>query len=97
VGNQFPFKDLRGSWRIEIHIDPDTLSISHLKRERSFEDDSADYFEFEWSLKLIFDRQLTRVLDVFLFIDDIAFGDKMDKSKRQKIRDVMSAFLRTKL
>jgi len=97
VGNQFPFKDVRGSWRIEIQIESDKLSVTHLKRERSFEDESSEYFEFAWTLRIVYDRQLTRVLEVQLYIDDILFGDKMDTSKRRKIREVISAFWRTKL
>jgi len=97
VGNQFPFKDMRGSWRIEIQIDSERVSVTHLKVERSFEDESTEYFEFAWTLRIVFDRQLTRVLEVQLYIDDVLYGDKMDTSKRRKIREVMGAFARTKL
>jgi len=97
VGNQYPFKDVRGSWRIDVHIYPDGLNVTHLKRERSFEDDSADYFEFDWSLKLVFDRDVAHLKEVYLYIDALTYGERMDSSKKKKIRAVMSKFSRTKL
>ncbi len=42
------------------------VSVEHLKREKSFDETPAQYFEFEWSLKLTFDRDL-RVLRVCYF------------------------------
>jgi len=97
VGNQYPFKDVRGSWRIDVHIYSDGLSVTHLKRERSFEDDSADYFEFDWSLKLVYDKDVARLKEVYLYIEALTYGDRMVSSKKKKIREVMSKFSRTKL
>jgi len=97
VGNAYPFKDMRGSWRIDIHVDDDKLCVTHLKRERSFEDDPADYFEFEWSLKLIFDKDAAQLQEVLLHIDDLSFGNRMGTKKKDKIQEVMTNFSRTKL
>jgi len=92
VGNQFAFKDMRGSWRINIYITPDKVCVTHLKRERSFEDDPADYFEFEWSLVLVFDGNVTKMQEVHLHIDELLFGTSMNPSKKKKIREAMSDF-----
>jgi hypothetical protein len=97
VGNQYPFKDVRGSWRIDVHVSSEHVTVTHLKRERSFEDDSAEYFEFDWSLKLVFSSDVSRLEDVILHIDELTYGDRMESSKRKKIRDVMNKFSSAKL
>jgi len=97
VGNAYPFKDMRGSCRIDVHVEDNQICITHLKRERSFEDDPAEYFEFEWSLKLIYDKDMTCLQEAVLHIDDLSFGARMPAKQKDKIREVMINFSRSKL
>jgi hypothetical protein len=53
--------DMRGSWRIDILMDGDKVTVVHTKRERSFEDSPSEYFEFGWSLSMVFDKDLSNL------------------------------------
>jgi len=94
VGNQFPFKDMRGSWRIDIIVDTDKVTVIHSKRERSFEDNPSDYFEFGWSLAMVFDKEVSDLLETLLFIEDISYGCDVQNDKKVKIRESMKSFIR---
>lgn len=94
VGNQFPFKDMRGSWRIDIIVDKDKVTVIHSKRERSFEDSPSDYFEFGWSLAMVFDKDITDLQETLLFIEDISYGSDVHNDKKMQIRESMKNFMR---
>jgi len=94
VGNQFPFKDMRGSWRIDIIVDADKVTVIHSKRERSFEDSPSEYFEFGWSLAMIFDKDVSDLQETNLFIEDITYGSDVHNDKKMQIRESMKNFIR---
>lgn len=96
VGNHYPFKDVRGSWHIVVDVFPDSVCVTHTKYEKSMDDLPNMYFEFNWSMKIAFDRDLTHVTGSSLFIDGVQFGDGVPPKTREKIQHVMKKFIRQK-
>eukprot|EP00026_Physarum_polycephalum_P009233 Phypoly_transcript_09347.p1 GENE.Phypoly_transcript_09347~~Phypoly_transcript_09347.p1 ORF type:complete len:279 (-),score=43.48 Phypoly_transcript_09347:168-1004(-) len=94
IGNYYPYKDARGTWRIEVVVGPDWVSVEHLKREKSFDETPHHYFEFGWSMKLTFDREMQVLRGTELFIDDHKLSDTMSSSTKKKVREVFKPFLR---
>jgi hypothetical protein len=94
VGNHYPYKDARGSWRIEVVIGHDFVTVEHLKSEKSFDESPQHYFEFSWSLKLTFDRDLQDLRNTTLHIDDTNLSDSMSPKTKKKVYEVLKPFFR---
>jgi len=97
VGNHFPFKDVRGSWHITVDVFPDSVCVTHTKSEKSMDEQPSLYFEFNWTMKIEFDRDLTHVIGASLFIDGVEFGDGVQPRTKETILQVMKKFARQKL
>jgi len=95
IGNYFPYKDARGSWRIEIVVGPNWVTVEHLKKEKSFDESPQNYFEFTWSLKLIFDTDVQVLRDIELFVDDATLSDEMNPQTKKKVYSVLKPYFRT--
>jgi len=93
VGNQFPFKDVHGGWRIFVGIDTkkDSITVLHSKWEQSFEE---DLFRFKWELKMVFDGMLEQLMSASLEITSVEFGHNLTQEDKEEIVDVMKPFLR---
>jgi len=96
IGNHYPYKDSRGSWRIEIVVGPDWVTVEHMKREKSFDDTPQNYFEFSWALKLTFDKDMEVLKNTELYIDDATLGDSMNVHTKQKVYDILKPWFRPK-
>jgi len=97
IGNHYPYKDSRGSWRIEIVVGPDWVTVEHMKREKSFDDTPQNYFEFSWALKLTFDKNMENLQETELYIDDATLGDSMNTTIKQKVYDILSPWFKPKV
>lgn len=51
---QFPYKDVRNGWRINIDINTDQVVVIHRKWERSFEDDRYFFPKHQFTHHLVF-------------------------------------------
>jgi len=85
----FPFKDMKGTGRLEItfhllsasssqyHLMSDPLAtISHKKREQNANSQPGDYFEFEWDLTLMLTSYEKKTLDTSVKIVDYKFNEQ---------------------
>jgi len=90
-GSTYPFKDVRGEWRISIEIDSiKGIRIVHRKRERSFEEDS---FQFQWSFTMEFDRKLDTLNHAVCRIDTLNFGKIDDSKRKEDVNKIAGPFL----
>jgi len=65
----FPFKEVRGFWKIRIEITGSNVIVTHLRKEQSHDRTPENYFEFDWSLVLTFDKTMSK-FDVDILITD---------------------------
>jgi len=49
IYEQFPYKDVKGSWRISIDITKSSAIVHHRKKEQSHKE---NFFSFFWQLKI---------------------------------------------
>ena len=85
----FPYKDVRGGWKIFIDINTDNVVITHQKEEQSFEPDN---FNFEWKFQIILDRQLNDITNISLKIENLKFGT-LSPQNQLALRGLMKRYL----
>lgn len=88
-----PFKDYRNSWRIEVIIGIDTVTVVHIRREQSFNTPPEMTFEFVWECRILFNKAVTNMEEVKVRIKELAFGEKVTLENRDKITNEMKRFL----
>jgi len=82
VGSYFPYKDVRGGWRLLIKINQDEVIIVHRRWEQSFVQGD---FNFKWELEMVFDRQLKDLVQCKVRITDVKFNNDSIKPNAMKV------------
>jgi len=88
-----PFKDFRNSWRIEVQIAMDSVTVVHIRREQSFNTPPEMTFEFVWECRIVFDKEVTRMDEVKVRIIELAFGERVSPENNSRIRNEMKRFI----
>jgi len=57
-----PFKDIRGSYTVNIQVNDEVIKITHSKREQSHDSSPQTYYEFSWILTFILDKKIIKLL-----------------------------------
>ncbi|KAF2073132.1 hypothetical protein CYY_005548 [Polysphondylium violaceum] len=88
---ELPFRDKRGSWRMKIVLETDgTVIATHSKRQQSTAGSENDpEFEFEWSLSIIFDKDMN-INRLKVEIVDLIISKNISNDKRQEIQKAFS-------
>lgn len=53
IHQEFPFKDVPGSWRVSIDTSLHSATVQHFKTEQS--SSPTQKFQFDWTIKMVFD------------------------------------------
>jgi len=79
-------KDVRSSdgWRINIFFGYDVIAVTHFRKEQGMKED----FEFEWELRMSFDKELVDMQASLMRIIDLKFRDGFPAEKRQMLKQV---------
>mmetsp|Transcript_16381 Transcript_16381/g.20956 ORF Transcript_16381/g.20956 Transcript_16381/m.20956 type:complete len:289 (-) Transcript_16381:119-985(-) len=88
IGIKYPYKDQRGQWIIVIRKEHENITVTHTKKEQSWEslsDFALQHFEYTWSLRIELDITGENLLSVTVTIDDIQFEDTVPHETRNKI------------
>lgn len=89
IYEDYPFKDYRGSWTIRIVVYSDTVVVIHRKKQQSnSEVDGIPDFEFEWELRMGFDKSLSAIQHLSAKVVDMSVNDKLPDEKKQHINSV---------
>jgi len=88
INTSFPYKDIQGSWSIQIKID-DGVTISHSKWEQSFEEES---FKFNWRMVICFDKEMNELKEAHLEITQVEFGQNDSDAKRNQLLKIFHPF-----
>lgn len=48
--------------------------------------DSAEFFEFTWELMIVFNREVTEIVDVRINVVDVVYSDKVSPCLRIEVR-----------
>lgn len=88
-----PFKDFRNSWRIEVIIGIDTVTVVHIRREQSFNTPPEKTFEFVWECRIVFNKDVTSINEVKIRIIELAFNEKVTPDTNLYIRNEMKRFI----
>jgi len=88
---ELPFRDKRGSWRMKIILENDgSVIATHSKRQQSTAGSENDpEFEFEWSLSIIFDKDMN-INRLKVEIVDLLISKNISNDKRQEIQKAFS-------
>jgi len=80
-------KDVRSSdgWRINIFFGNDVIAVTHFRKEQGMKED----FEFEWELRMTFDKELTDLQATLMRIIDLKFSDSYPSEKRQLLKQIL--------
>mmetsp|Transcript_29026 Transcript_29026/g.81203 ORF Transcript_29026/g.81203 Transcript_29026/m.81203 type:complete len:282 (+) Transcript_29026:250-1095(+) len=97
--SQLPFKDLRGTWTMSIHLIKGRIEVRHRKRQVSLSkesynpDNPAGEFDFEWELRMVFDSELQFMSNVDVLVVHINYRDDVDEERRKDVKKIIvSAF-----
>ena len=47
-----PYKDVRGSWKISVVFERDSVTIRHRKWEQTHDHDATHFFRFHWQVRV---------------------------------------------
>eukprot|EP01113_Clastostelium_recurvatum_P050613 TRINITY_DN9624_c0_g1_i1.p1 TRINITY_DN9624_c0_g1~~TRINITY_DN9624_c0_g1_i1.p1 ORF type:complete len:305 (-),score=45.53 TRINITY_DN9624_c0_g1_i1:45-938(-) len=93
IGTSFSFKDVRGSWYINIRfVEGRHIQVIHTKSEVSFDDTEAGQFQFRWRLTITLDRTALTVTHADLHILDATISSRMPPSNLKEIRRLMQPY-----
>jgi len=92
VKQEYPFRDLKGSWHVRIQLSPTSVIISHIKRERSHEEPGSDYFEFSWLLSVFFDAKVEN-FHTEVKIIDYFWSDTIKEETKLALREAWYPFV----
>jgi len=81
IGNEFPYHDATGTWKIHISFWGDHVRAKHIRWEKSIEKDS---FSFKWEFELVFNKMLRDFLSLDLYISELKFGQKEEEEITRK-------------
>jgi len=97
LGRNIAYKDVRGGWKIEIIFYPDKITVTHKKKEQSWNgmDSENEYIEFQWVLEYQLDFPITKIVSSKLYIDEIIFGEKVPSSYKDKLMPHFAKFSKT--
>jgi len=73
IYSALPYKEVKGFWHVVIEIEKSRLIFSHKRKEQSNKHDLEDYFEFDWVVDFIFNKNYTD-FDVEFSIMNWAFA-----------------------
>jgi len=83
-------KDVRGptGWRIQIQFLRHTFHIVHQRREQAFVDfgDMQRSFEFEWEIRLVFDKNMNALQSATLLLGKTYFPNNIDEETKLKVQ-----------
>ena len=86
-------KDVRTSdgWRIVISINDDIIQVSHIRREQSLDEfgDRSNHFEFEWELRMTFDKHMIAMNATRLRIDSLDISQVENPDKRSELQKLL--------
>jgi len=89
IYENYPFKDFRGSWGIKIVVNNEEVTVTHKKRQQSnSETDGSPDFEFDWELRIIFDRAVQRIQYISAKVISTLVNDKLSDEKKQHIHSI---------
>jgi len=83
IGNEFPYQDSTGTWKIKISFWGDHVRVKHIRWEKSIRKDS---FSFKWEFELVFNRMLRDFLSLDLYVSELQFGSGDDDFRKNKIK-----------
>jgi len=88
VGNDWPYKDLRGGWNVIIKREGNTISVTHSKQEQSWETSNKyaeQHFSFVWDFRIVFDLNVDKMVDASITISKMDFVETVPLDTRKKI------------
>ena len=92
--NIFPFQDLRGSWFIHYNFEhPEFVVVSHHKSETYSASNSSDQFIFQWNQDMLFDLEVSRMLDAHFYVSKLEFGPSCNAEFKEQVKINFSAYM----
>ncbi|GAM24749.1 hypothetical protein SAMD00019534_079240 [Acytostelium subglobosum LB1] len=87
-----PFRDKRGSWRMQIVFEEDgSMSAVHSKRQQSTAGTDAEpEFEFEWTLAIIYDKNI-EITALKVDVVDLIISKNIAQDKRELIQHAFNS------
>ncbi|GAM28806.1 hypothetical protein SAMD00019534_119820 [Acytostelium subglobosum LB1] len=91
IYEEMPFRDKRGSWRMSMVFEEDgSIAAIHSKRQQSTVGPDADpEFEFEWTLSIIFDRDM-QILALKVDVVDLIISNSITVDRKQQIQNAFA-------
>jgi hypothetical protein len=93
--SHLPFKDMRGTWSMSIHLLENHFEVRHRKAQVSQPpkgsppDDLGDEFNFEWELRMDFDLTMSQMLEVDVRVVTINYRDDVSQDRRTQIENTI--------
>jgi len=93
--SHLPFKDMRGTWSMSIHLLENHFEVRHRKSQVSQPpkgsppDDLGDEFNFEWELRMDFNLEMSEMIDVDVRVVGINYRDDVSEDRRSVIENTI--------
>lgn len=92
--NYYPYKFVKGSWRVLVSFSKDGVIVKHSKEEKSTDVEKLEsYFSFKWQLSLKVNIQRDR-LRSNLQIKELKFHEKTSQQVRAGVQSLFGAIVR---
>eukprot|EP01125_Pyxidicula_operculata_P019405 TRINITY_DN7039_c0_g1_i1.p1 TRINITY_DN7039_c0_g1~~TRINITY_DN7039_c0_g1_i1.p1 ORF type:complete len:1343 (-),score=365.01 TRINITY_DN7039_c0_g1_i1:152-4180(-) len=91
IYKQYPYKDQRGSWQVEVEVKTDYVVVRHLKKEQTHAHEPDKQWGFEWHFQIIFNRYMTS-FSATVQVIEMNFNPKFKQDDKQKIEEILKKF-----
>jgi len=89
----FPYRDVRGEWRVHIEIGADKITVAHKKWEQTHADDPRLFFKFRWCVSLVFDRRMRSLQGATVHVLDFSFGPETSDDQKHRLQALLKPWL----
>eukprot|EP01104_Vermistella_antarctica_P004117 TRINITY_DN14630_c0_g1_i1.p1 TRINITY_DN14630_c0_g1~~TRINITY_DN14630_c0_g1_i1.p1 ORF type:complete len:369 (-),score=91.77 TRINITY_DN14630_c0_g1_i1:29-1135(-) len=107
VGQNVPYKDVRGAWHIAINVMEDRITVTHQRQEQSIpwrqnlggkssggdnDDEPGVSFVFLWEVEMTFDRWANSLISSSVKVVDVNFEEGTAEHRQQQVLDVFEEY-----
>lgn len=90
---KYQTKDVRSAkgWRINITLARGYAQVRHTRREQSLDahGDTSNHWEFEWELRMTFDRRMQGMTAAQLRVTRLILGETMDEDLAEELKNTL--------
>ena len=80
-------------WEIAVILEENRTIISHYRRQETTSKVPSDYFRFLWELRLVFNKELTQLQDLSMYVIEVEFAEVTSEDVRENVKSTLKELM----